>query len=191
MDQGQSEVPLPGPDPDLQFVVFFPVLTLGSSHSVFPFFPEMQSSMLSIHGTMVPSVGFSSRSNTLDLWWDVTIDIEDLNGFLQNLSGSDSGFPLFVRDSESDFGWRPWTDDDSCALRDWVSTKFEEQGRYECFNQKQLSERLGVSVPKVTEWLRRADCPLPHIKNGRVILVPAFMLEEWMREEAARSVGGR
>ena len=114
--------------------------------------------------------------------------------FLQRLSGSDAQPLLLVRDPGPGVGWRSWTQEDSDALLGWASRAFGErsdESRYGCFNQKQLSELMGVSVPKVTEWLRRVDYPLPHIKNGRVILVPTFILEEWMREESARSnLGG-
>ena len=149
--------------------------------------------MWSINGNMVPSVGFSSRSNALDLWWDVTINVEDLNGFLQNLSGSDSGFPLFVRDSQSDFGWRPWTDDHSSAFGIGFppGSRNSPTGVVTSASIRSSSpSSWGVSVLKVTEWLRRGEYPLPHNKNGRVILVPAFIFKEWMREEPTRSVGG-
>ena len=119
----------------------------------------------------------------------MTPNSEEFKRFLRSLSGSDADPPLMVRDPGSALGWRPWTEGDSDALLDWFSDPSEGDSlrrSCECFNQKELARYLGVSVPKVTEWLRREDNPIPHLKDGRLILVPAFLLMEWLREESER-----
>ena len=119
--------------------------------------------------------------------------VEDLNGFLQTLSGSDAEPTLLVRDPEPGVGWRSWTQDDSDALHAWVSTEFQEVSKLpslECLTQKEAAVVLGISVPKVMDWIRRQDNHLPHIRDGRMIYIPSFLLMEWLREESVRSTGG-
>ena len=119
--------------------------------------------------------------------------VEDLNRFLQTLSGGGSEPPLLVRDPEAGVGWRPWTQEDSDALYVWMATEFREvakQPNLECFTQKEAAAVLGISVPKITEWVRRPDNPLPHVQDGRMVYIPFFLLMEWLREESTRSVGG-
>ena len=125
-------------------------------------------------------------------WGAMTLNIEDLKGFLQDLSGSDAGTLLTIRDPGADLGWRAWTDEDSLALCDWALARLEEAAgppSLECFTQKEAAAALGVSVPKMMDWVRRPENPLPHIQDGRMIYIPAFLLEEWLREESERCVG--
>ena len=120
----------------------------------------------------------------------MTPNVEDLSRFLQTLSGSDVQPPLLVRDLETGVGWRSWTQEDSDALYGWVYAEFQDLSRppsLECFTQKEAAAALGVSIPKLMDWIRRQENPLPHIQDGRMIYVPSFLLMEWLREESARS----
>ena len=115
---------------------------------------------------------------------------EDLEKFLATACGTDERPLLLARDASSEIGWRSWTAEDTQALCDWLSEKLNHGGpRFACYNLKEAAEQLGVSVPKCQQWLRRRDHPIPHVRDGRLILIPDFLLLEWLREESARSEG--
>ena len=120
----------------------------------------------------------------------------DLNLFLEELCGTNSTPLLLARDPESPTGWRLWTSEDTEALCTWVSAKLAEThvphpGPITCYNAKEAARVLGVSVPKFQTWLRRRDSPIPHVRDGRKIVIPAFLLQEWLREEAKRTIHDR
>ena len=113
---------------------------------------------------------------------------DELNGFLQTLSGSDIQPALLVRDPECGMGLRPWTDEDSGALLEWVSAEAQDaSAELHCLNQNEVAALLNVSVQTAMQWIRRGCDPIPHVKHGRTIRVPLFMLREWLRDESARS----
>ena len=120
---------------------------------------------------------------------------EDLNEFLVKLCSADEDPLLLARDKTSGIGWRPWTGEDSQALCDWLSAMVDEdrmRGRdLACYKLKEAARIIGVSVPKFQSWLRRRDHPVPHVRDGPVILIPVFLLAEWLREESERSRDSR
>ena len=121
----------------------------------------------------------------------MTKNAEDLEQFLQTLSGSDTQPSLLVR-ADSPLGWREWTIDDDAAFLEWAHSGAQDgSAELKCLNQREVAELLGVSVPTVTQWLRRERDPIPHLKNGRTVRVPLFLLKEWLRDESARSLGER
>jgi len=68
-----------------------------------------------------------------------------------------------------------------------------DEGRREKIMEKALitrndaSKTLNVSLPVLDAWLRRADNPLPCIRAGRKVLIPADGLSRWIEEETARN----
>ena len=42
---------------------------------------------------------------------------------------------------------------------------------------------------KLVTWLNRPDNPIPHIRDGRRILIPGFQLMVWLKEESDRNIG--
>ena len=113
---------------------------------------------------------------------------EDLNTFLQTLSGSDIQPALLVRDPESVVGLRAWTDEDSGALLEWVSADAQDANTdLQCLNQNEVADLLRVSIPTIMQFLRRECHPIPHLRNGRNIRVSLFLLKEWLREESVLS----
>ena len=58
-----------------------------------------------------------------------------------------------------------------------------------CYNLKEAARLVGASTSKLVTWLNRRDNPIPHIKDGRGILIPGFQLGEWLKEESARNIG--
>ena len=121
----------------------------------------------------------------------MTLNIEDLKGFLQDLSGSDAGTLLTIRDLGADLGWRAWTDEDSLALCDWALARLEEAAgppSLECFTQKEAAAALGF--PSQDDGLGAAPGKSPAAYPGRpMIYVPCFLLMEWLREESERCAG--
>ena len=88
---------------------------------------------------------------------------------------------------------RQWDHDDTRALCDW----FKQQGEDEekagrdpdriGYNIEQTAALMGVGTHTVQGWIRREDRPLPHLRDGRRIIIPHFLLLEWLREEAEHS----
>ena len=120
---------------------------------------------------------------------------ENLDGFLAALCGAEEQPLLLARDKTSGIGWRPWTGEDSQALCDWLSATVDQdriRGQdLACYKLKDAAEHIGVSVPKLQSWLRRREHPIPHVRDGRTILIPGFLLTEWLREESERSRDSR
>ena len=120
---------------------------------------------------------------------------EDLDEFFEALCGAEEKPLLLARDETSEIGWRPWTGADSQALCEWLSDKVDQDlghGReIACYKLKEAARLVGVSVPKFQTWLRRSDHPVPHVRDGRLILIPASLLAEWLREESERSRDSR
>ena len=109
-----------------------------------------------------------------------------LDQFLRGRCGGDPDGPaLLAKDATSEIGWRAWTAEDSRALCDWL-TDYPSVD-LTCFNLKEAAALVGVSIPKFQQWIRRAKDPIPHIRDGRTIVIPAFQLREWLREECSRS----
>ena len=115
--------------------------------------------------------------------------------FLEGLCGTSAVPLLLAQDTDAPTGWRQWSDEDSEALCAWVSARVEggaaNVSGAACYNAKEASRVLGVSQPKLQIWLRRRDRPIPHIRDGRKILIPLVLLEEWVRAEAMRNIEGR
>ena len=112
---------------------------------------------------------------------------EVLEQFIKDRYGN-----LLTKDPESELGWKSWTADDTQALCEWLADNGNgnDPNGVTCYNQKEAAERVNVSVPKLQEWLRRRNNPLPHVRDGRMIRIPEFLLAEWLREEARRHVNG-
>ena len=95
---------------------------------------------------------------------------------------------LLAQDSEGAIGWRQWTAQDTADLFRWLEQQNAAQGDdVECLNQKQAASKVGVAPATFRNWMRRRDHPVPHIRDGERILVPTFLLKEWLREEADRA----
>ena len=118
---------------------------------------------------------------------------DDWDRFLVGLCGVDVDLFLLVRDPNCDIGWRPWTSDDTQTLCDWSSASQSVDTSHElkCYRVKDAAKLLGVSVPKIQQWLRRRDDPIPHVRDERVILIPAFLLRKWLTDESDRTKNGR
>ena len=110
------------------------------------------------------------------------ISPEVLEQFIKDRYGS-----LLTKDPESELGWKPWTAEDTEALSEWLSSNGNGSNGVTCYNAEEAANKVHVSVPKFREWLRRRDNPIPHIREGRVIRIPEFLLMEWLREESQRS----
>ena len=122
------------------------------------------------------------------------ISPDGLDIFFAEMAGGSGPPNMLLRDVASDIGWRPWTMEDTRRLWGLIwdtkaGSKGDSQGPV-CYNLKEVSEAVGVSVHTVQGWLRRGDSPLPHIRQGRRIVVVGAVLEEWLREESLRRVAG-
>ena len=74
----------------------------------------------------------------------------------------------------------------------WVDGNDESPGRRGsiCRNLGETAQALGVSPQTVTNWMRRGENPLPHVRDGRRILIPDAILDRWIEDEAARNAAG-
>ena len=120
---------------------------------------------------------------------------EDIVEFLEQLCGTDAQTLLQVRDLASDTGWRQWTSEDTQALCEWFTAKAgEDTTRFDhlaFLNMEEAAKFMRVSGAQVQIWLRRADNPLPNIKEGRNYRIPVLLLGPWIEDETARSLGRR
>ncbi len=113
---------------------------------------------------------------------------EVLEQFIKDRYGS-----LLTKDQESELGWKSWTAEDTEALCEWLSlnSNGHDPNGVTCYNAKDAAVKAKVSVPTFRKWLRRRDNPIPHVRVGRMIRIPEFLLMEWLREEAGRHVNGK
>ena len=113
---------------------------------------------------------------------------EAITTYLQQRYGADG---VMVRDPENTSWMRPWGREDSDELSRLLEQQ-AEQRRAEtqantCRNLEQTATLLGIGTQTLQGWLRRKDNPLPHIRDGRRIIIPDFLLTEWIRAESERS----
>ena len=113
---------------------------------------------------------------------------EELEQYLGQRYGSPSA--LIVRDREASSGLREWNAEDTRELCQWIDGKNGSQQSPSsiCHNVEQTAAVMGVGTHTVQGWLRREQDPLPHLRDGRRILVPHFLLVRWVREEAERNL---
>lgn len=113
---------------------------------------------------------------------------EELEQYLDQRYGGASA--LIVRDSDSSTGFREWNGEDTRSLCRWIDgpNGTPKPPASICHNLEQTAAVMGVGTHTVQGWLRREQDPLPHIRDGRRILVPHFLLIKWVREEAERNL---
>ena len=116
---------------------------------------------------------------------------EAITTYLQQRYGADG---VMVRDPENNSWMRPWGREDSDELSRLLEQQ-EEQSRAEtqantCRNLEQTATLLGIGTQTLQGWLRRKDNPLPHIRDGRRIIIADFILTEWIRAESERNTDG-
>ena len=124
-------------------------------------------------------------------------NLEDLKQYLNDHYGD--AVALMVRDPEADLGWRAWSSQDSEALCRWIASTAPQNGATEphrlpkriCHNLDQAAQMAGVGPQTARAWLEREENPLPHIRDGRRIVIPHFMLIRWLRDEAERQAANR
>ena len=111
---------------------------------------------------------------------------EDWQSVLDSLQSERGRVLILVEDS--DLGWRLLTSAAAEGLRQLL----EDAGNIQpaspsrlCYNLEETAELVGVSVQKVSTWVHRTERPLPHIQDGRRIIIPVALLTEWLREEAS------
>ena len=116
------------------------------------------------------------------------ISPEVLEQFITDRYGS-----LLTKDTHSQLGWKPWSAEDTQALCEWLSANGNghDPNGVTCYNAQDAAVRIKVSVPTFRKWLRRRDNPIPHVRDGRMIRIPEFLLMEWLREEAGRHMNGK
>ena len=115
---------------------------------------------------------------------------EALTGYLQQQYGAEG---VMVRDQENNSWMRPWGQEDSLELCRRLEQQEEHRAETEpntCRNLEQTATLLGIGTQTLQVWLRRKDNPLPHIRDGRRIIIADFLLTEWIRAESERNTAG-
>ena len=111
----------------------------------------------------------------------------DLEGYIAEQYGG-AGH-LIVRDPEQSGGLREWSRDDTEKLCRWLESHGGSQAdRSICQNLRETADSLGVAAQTVQRWMRRREHPLPHMREGRRIMVPRDMLLAWVEEEVRRNL---
>ena len=112
--------------------------------------------------------------------------------FLAALRGEGSRLLILVEDSAAPTGWRILSEEDLVEIGLGFETSISASGsvpRRLCYNVEEAAKAVGVSVHKFGSWLKRPERPVPHMKDGRRILIPIVPLEDWLRDEADRNTG--
>lgn len=59
------------------------------------------------------------------------------------------------------------------------------------YTRKEAAAALGVSLPTLDKFMKRADHPLPHMRQSyKLTLIPRAALEQWVLDEAERNTTG-
>ena len=112
--------------------------------------------------------------------------------FLQKLLDGSRSVIVLAEDAEG-ASWRVVTNEELQVLRPIIERPADATPPPLplCYNLEDAAKAIGVSAHKLSGWLRRQHHPVPHIKDGRRIIIPADLLNEWLREEAGRNASNR
>ena len=117
------------------------------------------------------------------------IDPELLERHLAERFGGET--PPILRDPAHPGGLREWNREDTLELCRWLESQEPPAGNDRiCLNLQETADALGVAAQTVQRWMRRPERPIPHLKEGRRLLVPRALLVKWVEAEAGRN-GGR
>ncbi len=110
--------------------------------------------------------------------------------YLARRYGKEGG--IIVRDPEHPGRLREWDRRDTESLCQWLEGRESPAAQHRiCLSQKQAAEALGVAVQTVQDWLRRDRNPLPHVREGRRVIIPRAALLAWMEEESSPGARSR
>lgn len=54
------------------------------------------------------------------------------------------------------------------------------------YTRHEAAELINLSIPTLEIYMKRVDNPIPHLRVGRRVLIPAEGLRRWVEEEAKR-----
>lgn len=57
------------------------------------------------------------------------------------------------------------------------------------YTRKEAADLAGISLPTLDALLKRPQAPIPHIRAGAKVLIPAGLFESWLEDEARRTSG--
>ena len=115
----------------------------------------------------------------------------DFERLLVTLRGGGERLIVLVADAALDSGWRIVTEAQLVEIGQSLESRSREASSVPSrlgYNLSEAAEAVGVSQHKIQEWLRRPVDPLPHIKDGRRIIIPVDLLIGWLRDEAVRQM---
>ncbi len=52
------------------------------------------------------------------------------------------------------------------------------------YTRQQAAKELQVSLHILDRWMYRSERPIPHLRDGRIILIPVDHLRDWANKEA-------
>ena len=108
----------------------------------------------------------------------------DLKKYLSQRYGATG---IIVRDQAQGPGLREWSEKDTQALCQWLDDQSPTRISH---NLVETAGLMGVGVHTLQGWLRRTENPIPHIRDGRRIIIPHHALIQWMEEETDRNTVG-
>ena len=69
---------------------------------------------------------------------------------------------------------------------EWKAGKEPENMAEKIHTRQQAADALAIGLSTLDKLMARKDNPLPHIRVGRRVLIPADKLDEWISEEQER-----
>ena len=117
--------------------------------------------------------------------------------FLVETYGTSSALLLKDEDPSSPTGLRPWKATDTANLAKWLGKHAKSQpvagtnkapgqasGEPFCLNVRQAAEKAGVGIKTIRSWTTKSTNPLPHMRDGRRVIIPIATFTDWLQQES-------
>ena len=125
--------------------------------------------------------------------------------YIASTYGSPSALLIKDNDPSSPTGIRTWGPNDTANFNKWLQKQAPTQipvrrkdpgplptsEELFCLNIKQAAERTGVGAKTIRSWTTKKKNPLPHIRDGRRVIIPLSTMMTWLQDEALTNDYGR
>ena len=113
--------------------------------------------------------------------------------FLIETYGNTSALLVKDNDPSSPTGIRNWKSTDTANLDKWLRkyTPPQPTGKPKeapadpiCLNVRQAAEKAGVGTKTIRSWMTRTTDPLPHMRDGRRVIIPLTTFTNWLEQQS-------
>ena len=117
--------------------------------------------------------------------------------FLVETYGTSSALMVKDTDPSSPTGIRSWKPTDTANLAKWLrkhaklqptdsnnKATGEASGEPFCLNVRQAAAKAGVGIKTIRSWTTKPTNPLPHMRDGRRVIIPVATFNDWLQQES-------